>query len=138
MVELRYRFPNDNLARSPPRHWKFDAAGEPLDVLSYIARGPDQGRFFYRPANGTPAMIRNARQASKVTVKDRPLLVKLHGSIDRRNPEAEKLVLTEDDYLSYLARTNVAGLPPAVEKHLVSCPILFIGYALAIGPFEFC
>src|SRR4029450_8093198 len=64
----------------------FEALGEPLDTLSYIARGPDQGRFFYRPASGPPSMIRSAKQSARVMVNERPLLVKLHGSIDRRNP----------------------------------------------------
>jgi hypothetical protein len=109
----------------------FEALGEPLDTLAYIARGPDQGRFFYRPALSPPVMIRTARQARQVAVKERALLVKLHGSIDRRNPEAEKLVLTEDDHLSYLARLTAEPLlPPAIDEQLVRSRIMFIGYAL--------
>lgn len=109
----------------------FEELGEPLDLLSYIGRGPDRGHFFYRPASGPSSMIRTPKQAARVSVKQRPLLVKLHGSIDRRNPEAEKMVLTEDDYLSYLARTSVSELlPPAVQQHLIQSSILFIGYAL--------
>ena len=108
----------------------FAELGEPLSVLSYIARGDDGGRFFYRPAAGAPSIIRTAKQAAQVTVNERPLLVKLHGTIDRGNPEAEQMVLTEDDYLSYLARINVSKLPPALEQHLVKSAILFIGYAL--------
>jgi hypothetical protein len=57
-----------------------------------------------------------------------PLVFHLHGCMDL----PESLVLTEDDYLTFLA--NLAGtsklLPPAVEKAISATTVLFIGYRL--------
>jgi len=109
----------------------FEQFGEPLDTLSYIGRGANQGYFFYRPASGPAAILRGGKQVARVTAGERPLLLKLHGGVDRLDPDAEKMVLTEEDHLSYLARLSVSDLlPPIVKQRLIRSQILFIGYAL--------
>jgi hypothetical protein len=57
-----------------------------------------------------------------------PVVFHLHGSMD----VSESLVLTEDDYLTFLASmtSNAQLLPPVIESAIATTTLLFIGYRL--------
>jgi hypothetical protein len=43
----------------------------------------------------------------------------------------DSYVVTEDDYISCLTRTDIVGfLPPAVARRMQGCHYLFLGYSL--------
>lgn len=64
-----------------------------------------------------------------VPTADDPVVFHLHGSDD----DPRSLVLTEDDYLSFLV--NLAGrqklLPQRIQEAMTASSLLFIGYSLA-------
>jgi SIR2-like domain len=72
----------------------------------------------------------------------RTIIFKIHGEVDRvadrRNlpPEVRKViedsfVITEDDYINYLARTDISKLVPAqLKAKLNNSGLLFLGYGL--------
>jgi hypothetical protein len=61
------------------------------------------------------------------------VILKLHGQVDR-GPERqwESFVVTEDDYIDYLTRSDVAGaVPVALAAKLRRSHFLFLGYTMA-------
>jgi hypothetical protein len=61
------------------------------------------------------------------------VILKLHGQVDR-GPEREweSFVVTEDDYIDYLAHAGLGGsLPVALAAKLRRSHFLFLGYTMA-------
>jgi hypothetical protein len=113
----------------------FRAVGEPFDVLTYMAVGKEEGRFLHFPPEGEPRLIDDAN-AYLLPQDDRgnllrPAILKLHGAVDRIDQERDSYVITEDDYIDYIARTDIQGLiPPTLLKKLRHSNFLFLGYSL--------
>jgi DNA-binding SARP family transcriptional activator len=112
----------------------FVEAGEEFDVVSYIAAGPDRGRFCHIAPDGTGRLIDLPNTyATELALERRTVILKLHGQVDR-GPEREweSFVVTEDDYIDYLARSDVAGaVPVALAAKLKRSHFLFLGYTMA-------
>ena len=64
------------------------AAGEPYDVLSYIADGDDAGLFMHRHLEGAAAVVKIANEYRGLALRDRTVIVKLHGAVEQRRPIA--------------------------------------------------
>ena len=113
----------------------FAAVGEEFDLLVYAAEGPNEGRFCYRSPGGALAPIRDARTNVEIDPDRRPVLLKVHGFVDRGKLGAENddsYVITEDHYIEYLARMDLDNLIPVkVLERLRNCHFLFMGYSLA-------
>ena len=63
---------------------------------------------------------------------ERTVILKIHGQVDRR-PERdwESFVVSEDDYIDYLAQTDIANVVPVtLAARLRRSHYLFLGYAL--------
>lgn len=69
----------------------------------------------------------------------RTVILKIHGAVDRvadradLPPEllADSFVITEDDYINYLAHTDISKLVPAqLKSKLTNSGFLFLGYGL--------
>ena len=61
------------------------------------------------------------------------MILKLHGQVDR-GPERqwESFVVTEDDYIDYLSRSDVAAaVPVGLAAKLRRSHFLFLGYTMA-------
>jgi DNA-binding SARP family transcriptional activator len=112
----------------------FLEAGEEFDVVSYIAAGRNRGRFCHVAPDGTGRMIDLPNTyATELSLEKRTVILKLHGQVDR-GPEREweSFVVTEDDYIDYLARSDVAGaVPVALAAKLRRSHFLFVGYTMA-------
>jgi hypothetical protein len=116
----------------------FREAGEPLDVLTYIAEGTAQGRFVHETADGKVSVpIEKPNEYTDLPIDpksqalQRSLLVKVHGAIHRADPEQDSYVITEDHYIDYLTRSNLRTLiPSALVGKLTGCAFLFMGYGL--------
>jgi DNA-binding SARP family transcriptional activator len=102
-------------------------AGEEFDVVSYVASGRDRGRFCHRDPSGATRVIELPNTyVTELSLERRTVVLKLHGGLD---PLSESFVVTEDDYIAYLARADVGGvLPVALAAKLRRSHFLFLGY----------
>jgi hypothetical protein len=109
----------------------FDAAGQPYDVLVYMAAGPDEGRMVHYRRGGEHEVIERPTQYDGISLDERSVILKLHGNVDRDGSD-DSYVITEDDYLEYLANSSdLSTLVPArVKQQLVRSHFLFLGYGL--------
>jgi hypothetical protein len=109
----------------------FDVAGQPYDVLVYMALGPRRGRLVHQRRDGDGREVDRPNEYAGISLATRSVILKLHGNVDR-NGSDDSYVITEDDYLDYL--TNAADLnalvPPQVLLQLKRCHFLFLGYGL--------
>ena len=110
------------------------SAGEEFDVVSYIASGPARGRFCHIGPDGRGNVIELPNEyATELSLDRRTVILRLHGRVDRTpEREWESFVVTEDDYIDYLAQTDLtASLPVAVAAKLRRSHFLFLGYTMA-------
>jgi DNA-binding SARP family transcriptional activator len=112
----------------------FLEAGEEFDVVSYVASGPARGKFCHITPDGGGRLIDLPNTyATELSLERRTVILKLHGQVDR-GPEREweSFVVTEDDYIDYLAQTDLAGaVPVALAAKLRRSHFLFVGYTMA-------
>jgi hypothetical protein len=110
------------------------AAGEDYDLVVYAADGPNEGRFCHRPPKGRMEPIDDPRTNVELDPDRRPIVLKLHGFVDRGNfgdDNDDSYVITEDHYIEYLARMDLDNLIPVkVLERLRNCHFLFMGYSL--------
>jgi DNA-binding SARP family transcriptional activator len=111
----------------------FLEAGEEFDVVSYVAAGPNRGKFCHISPNGTGHLIDLPNTyATELSLEERTVILKLHGQVDR-GPEREweSFVITEDDYIDYLSKSDVAGaVPVSLAAKLRRSHFLFLGYTM--------
>ena len=109
----------------------FDAAGEPFHSLWYMADGDQQGSFFHRTPAGETGRVENPNEYRGLLADEQPILLKIHGALDRRDRGWDSFVITEDHYIEYLTRTNLESLIPApLPAILENRHLLFLGYGL--------
>jgi DNA-binding SARP family transcriptional activator len=109
----------------------FEEAGEEVDVVTYVATGPFRGKFWHRAPGAEPCAIDVPNTyATELSLERRTVLLKLHGAVDPfPEREWESFVITEDDYIDYLGRSDVASsVPVALAARLRRSHFLFIGY----------
>ena len=112
----------------------FEDAGEELDIVAYVATGPHRGRFWHRPPDEPPRPIDVPNTyATELSLERRTILLKLHGAVDPLpEREWESFVITEDDYIDYLGRSELtAVVPVALAAKLRRSHFLFLGYEMA-------
>ena len=108
----------------------FEERGEEADIVSFVAMGPDRGKFVHRAPDGSETVIAVPNTYGELSLADRPVILKLHGGVDRR-PERgrESFVVSEDDYIAYLAQSELANvLPVTLAAKLRRSHLLFIAY----------
>lgn len=108
-------------------------AGEEFDVVSYLAAGRDRGRFCHRDPTGETRVIELPNTyATELSLERRTVVLKLHGGLDPSPaPEQPSYVVTEDDYIGYLARGDVgSAIPVALAAKLRRSHFLFLGYGM--------
>jgi DNA-binding SARP family transcriptional activator len=112
----------------------FEDAGEEVDVVAYVATGPHRGRFWHRPPGEAPRPIDVPNTyATELSLERRTILLKLHGAVDPLpEREWESFVITEDDYIDYLGRSELtAVVPVSLVAKLRRSHFLFLGYEMA-------
>ncbi len=108
-------------------------AGEEFDVVSYLASGRDRGRFCHRGPDGETRVIDLPNTyATELSLEQRTIVLKLHGGLDCAElPDRESVVVTEDDYIGYFARTDVgSAIPVGLAAKLRRSHFLFLGYGM--------
>jgi hypothetical protein len=109
----------------------FRDESEPYDLVTYINNdGRDRGHFRHIPFEGSPLVIRRPNQYVDLPLDRRTVIAKIHGAVDRLNGE-DSFVITEDDYVDYLTRANIAHLfPIKLAEKIKRSHFLFLGYSL--------
>jgi DNA-binding SARP family transcriptional activator len=112
----------------------FEEAEEEIDIVAYVATGAHRGRFWHRPPGEPPRPIDVPNTyATELSLERRTILLKLHGAVDPLpEREWESFVITEDDYIDYLGRSELtAVVPVALAAKLRRSHFLFLGYEMA-------
>ena len=101
-----------------------------FDLVFYKA--DDKPRFWHKAPGTAARPIAEPNSYPYEFFKDRPVVLKVHGTVDRADPDRASFVITEDQYIQYLSEQPVNNLlPPRVlakmtQKH----HLLFLGYSL--------
>ena len=112
----------------------FEDEGEELDIVAYVATGPNRGRFWHRAPGSAPRPIDVPNTyATELSLERRTILLKLHGAVDPLpEREWESFVITEDDYIDYLGYSELtAVVPVSLAAKLRRSHFLFLGYEMA-------
>ena len=109
----------------------FAKAGEELDVVLYLALGRHRGKFLHLKPAGGSAVVEVPNAYTELSF-DRTVLFKIHGGVDPRpEREWESFVVSEDDYIDYLAQADISVvLPVTLAARLRRSHFLFLGYSL--------
>jgi hypothetical protein len=107
---------------------------EPYDLLWYKAEADARrGRFWHWPHDQrttTPRLVELPNEY-EVSSDACTVIVKFHGAVDRADSARDSYVITEDNYIDYLAQANVTSLlPPELVVQLKRSHFLFLAYAL--------
>ena len=110
----------------------FADAGEEVDVVSYIASGRDRGKFSHRSPDGTARVIEVPNTyATELSLDRRTVILKIRGQLDPGAHGSDSFVVTEDDYIDYLVRADVASaVPVGLAATLRRSHFLFLGYTV--------
>jgi hypothetical protein len=110
----------------------FKEAGEEFDLVGYVAEDKQlRGKFWHWPPDCEARIIEIPNKYEELELKNRSIILKIHGAIDRANSERDSFVITEDDYIDYLTRADISTLVPVkVAAKLRSSHFLFLGYSL--------
>lgn len=123
----------------------YRAAEQSFDIVSYIADSSESdeiGKFVHQRWEPTDSdtsetvvierPIEKPNEYLKLSLKERPIILKLHGAVDRSTDEGDSYVITEDHYIEYLTRTDISRLlPVTLVNNLRDGRFLFLGYGLA-------
>jgi hypothetical protein len=109
----------------------FDVAGEAYELVYYAVRRRDHPGGLVRvlpDGRRVPA----ARKVPVASADPPPMVIlKIHGAVDRTDAARDSYVITEDDYIDYLALTDVSKLIPAsLMATMRTSNFLFLGYGM--------
>ena len=110
----------------------FEAAGEELDVVAYLAAGRDRGKFLHVHPGGDAVVVEEPNAYTGLQLIERSVLLKIHGQVDRDAArERESFAVSEDDHIDYLAGLDAAGtVPVQIAARLRRSHLLFVGYSV--------
>jgi DNA-binding SARP family transcriptional activator len=110
----------------------FEAVGEELDVVVYVATGRDRGKFLHIAPDGRALVVDEPNAYTGLSLEERSVLLKIHGHVDRGTTrERESFAVSEDDHIDYLVSGDVAGtVPVQLAARLRRSHLLFLGYAV--------
>jgi DNA-binding SARP family transcriptional activator len=111
----------------------FLEAGEEFDVVWYVASGPCRGRFCHLAPDGDVRLIELPNTYTReLSLVQRTIILKLHGRVDlTASREWESFVVTEDDYIDFLAQNELANVVPVgLAATIRRSHFLFLGYAM--------
>lgn len=109
----------------------FQAADEPFHLVSYVAEGEQCGKFLHWPPDGGARLIAQPNDYDGLLFARCPIILKIHGTVNRVNAERDSFVITEDHYIDYLTQAEPASLIPVpLPAKLRNSKLLFLGYGL--------
>jgi hypothetical protein len=106
----------------------FEDANEPYETLWYEAKKGDTCGYFMQRRGDKVVPI---RKPNETLLSPHAVILKLHGAIDRTDARGDSYVITEDNYIDYLTRTDIAGrIPVTLRERMENSHLLFLGYSL--------
>jgi hypothetical protein len=108
----------------------FEDRGEEVDVVSFVALGPNRGKFLHQAPDGSETVVAVPNAYAELSLAERPVILKVHGGVDPRpDRDRESFVVSEDDYIGYLAQSDLASVVPVtLAAKLRRSHLLFISY----------
>jgi DNA-binding SARP family transcriptional activator len=108
----------------------FEEQGEDVDVVSFVALGPNRGKFLHKAPDGSETVVAVPNAYAELSLEERPVILKVHGGVDSRPDRGhESFVVSEDDYIGYLAQSDLASVVPVtLAAKLRRSHLLFISY----------
>jgi hypothetical protein len=108
----------------------FADAGEPVDVVVYETRRGEQ-QFVHLTPEGERVPIDDAATYRDFALEERSVILKIHGDVDQDDLSRDTFVVTEDNYIDYLAGDSVRKLIPAyLMARIADRDLLFLGYSM--------
>jgi len=102
-----------------------------FDLVAYQAVGEYVGSFMHYRDGMEPVPIGVPNAYMELDPEEKLVVLKIHGAIDRQDMDRDSYVITEDDYIEYLAQVDPSEFMPApVLAYLKRCYFLFLGYSL--------
>ena len=102
-----------------------------MDIVTYLASGEFRGKFLHKPAGGEPRIVGGpGGELGLIGDQPRTVILRLHGGIDRVDPERDSFVISEDDYINYsrFSQRSRPFLPMELEYLLAKQgSFLFLG-----------
>ncbi|HNU10674.1 MAG TPA: SIR2 family protein [Rubrivivax sp.] len=100
-----------------------------------VDRGDNSGTVWCRRHDGGPAgdwEEAEARTLRELLGSDpqRPIVLKLHGHFDRSDRDHDSFLITEEDYVDFLGRSEGSRIPPMLAATMRERSFLFLGYGL--------
>jgi SIR2-like domain len=114
----------------------FTEVGEPYDLVTYVCASPrdKRGRFLHLPPGAADSVaIDTPNEYAGFDLSRRAVILKMHGAVARNGTfDQDNYVITEDDYIDYLANTDLSRvLPASIMRRLRRSSFLFLGYGMA-------
>ena len=106
----------------------FNQVGEPYDLVSYSASFRGEAPFVHVSPGGDRTAIEHKRALD--LLDERPVIFKIHGSIDRLDPRLDTYVISEEDYIDLLSEDTLDEMPIPIKARLAQSDMLFLGYAM--------
>jgi hypothetical protein len=113
----------DAKAKETKEERKFDVVIHTTD--------PDIGDCILWRKYGTEEPVAVMPNDLDINLQTTTVIYKIHGAVDRRNPEHDQYVITEDDYIDFLARMIKGAVIPTIFANPFQYRhFLFLGYGL--------
>jgi hypothetical protein len=109
---LEHRQPHVVIDRGDKGLW-VSVGGQPLEPTS------PTGDELYKKLNDP-----------KTQAPSRPIIFKMHGSVDKVNAGNDSFLITEEDYVDFLGRAGGSYIPPYLMGLMQGKAFLFLGYSL--------
>ena len=108
----------------------FVQQGRPFDVVIHTTN-PDLGDRLLWFAHGTNVPREINPNKLDIDLQSVTVIYKMHGTVDRRKPDRDQYVITEDDYVDFLVRmTKNKAIPAIFAESFQTSHFLFLGYSL--------
>lgn len=114
-----------------------DEVRQPYDLIFYL---PERGSwhkepgFWHKEPGQAPRRIAvsDANQYDYPFFENRPVILKIHGTVNLMDENLEGYVISEDHYIDYLAEDTLEKLlPPRLVIKLRKSHLWFLGYSLS-------
>jgi len=108
----------------------FSAKGRMYEVVIHTTDPTIGDRLLWWPRGAPEPKEVNANKLD-IDLDAVTVIYKMHGAVDRRNRERDQYVITEDDYIDFLARMiKKKAIPAIFAEPFQTRHFLFLGYSL--------
>lgn len=114
----------------------FRSRNRPFHLVVHPTDSPDTkrhaGSVLWYPADAPEKAQRRAPNELRLSLKDVPIVYKMHGSVDPGRGDSDHFLITEEDYIKFLGRmtSHLAPIPSRIELIFRYSRFLFLGYGL--------